>query len=199
MLEPACLRMEVIISYIFNIIILKIYHSISAIIVSRHHHDHHDDQQHQPSDYDEAHALLRAFVMLLRLLQLFLPLLHVVLSVSNMCFDAVYLFTLGIHQGGQLVEQLHALHHGDLQLLDVPIFVLDIADPVVEGDAGLTVDFLLQHLLGQIWVFHILFQLVLVQVGLHVLDLPFDLFLHFGLELILVALLFLENFSHFLS
>ena len=130
MLEPACLRMEVI-SVIF--LISDSINITSPVAIGRHHHH---DQQHQPSDYDEAHALLRAFVVLLRLLQLFLPLLHVVLRIDKMCLDAVYLFALGVHQARQLFEQLHTLHHRFLQLLDVPIFVLDVADPVFEGDAG---------------------------------------------------------------
>ena len=65
-----------------------------------------------------------------------------------MCLNAIYFFTLSIDQRRQLIEQLHTLNDGCLQFLDIPIFVLNIADPIVEGDTSMAIDFFLKHLLS---------------------------------------------------
>ena len=65
-----------------------------------------------------------------------------------MRLDAVDFLALSVNQRRQLIEQLHTLNHGCLQFLDVPVFVLNVADSVVQGDTGLAIDFLLEHLLS---------------------------------------------------
>ena len=87
-------------------------------------------------------------MVLLCLLQLLLSLLHVVLTVRHVSLYAVYLLPLRINQVRQLIEQLYTLVHRSLQFLYIPVFILNVADPVGEADAGLTVDFFLKEFLG---------------------------------------------------
>lgn len=76
---------------------------------------------------------------------------------------------------------------------------MDVADCVLKGSAGLPVYLLLQHLLGELWVVHVLLQLLVVDVPVYQPHLPGDFVLDCCLELLLEVLLSLQDLSDLLT
>lgn len=83
--------------------------------------------------------------------------------------------------------------------MDIPELILDIADCVLKGSACLSHYLLLQHILGQLGVVHILLQLLIINVSVDQLNLSGDFVLDCCLELFLQVLLSLQDLPNFLA
>lgn len=113
----------------------------------RNHCNDNDYQHYQAYNDGYTHAFLAALMMLFCLYQLLLGTLDIVSAFCNIGFDAIDLFSLREDQSWELVEELHALIDRRFQLLNVSELVLNITYCVLESNARLAHNLLLQHIL----------------------------------------------------
>ena len=128
-----------------------------------------------------------------------LPFFNVVFGVHDVLMDIVYLFPLGIDKDGQLIKQLNTLLDRGLQFLNISELVLDVADCVLEGDTGISINLFLKHFLGQVRIIDVLLNFILADIAIYESYLSGDLVLDSDFELLFEVLLLFEHLGRFFA